>query len=197
MWNHRITDRTFICPSVVSCLTKLVYECRLEENTLGPYHRFWLLKESEYEYRVSHLFISRDDAPLRLGDRVVNTLFDTFAWIPIIHLDQTDQRADYGLTREGVSIIHHEGGEILQKICLSWTRLFRLGPEQIFLRQFYSLRWPFETREYLLREDELYRLPASAPLSVEREWLVGQLTQLADYGEQVATGKYFLLHVGI
>lgn len=176
---------------------KPAYWSHQEEEPLGPYHSFWLLKESEYKYRDSHSFLPRRDAPLRLDDELLHVFLDTLAWIPTINPNRADQRAGNGLNWDGASIIHHEGGAILQKIFLSWVQLFRLGPELLRLHGFCGYEWPFESEEHLLREDELPLLLSPTYLTIERDWLIEQLTQLADYGERVATGEYFLLHIGI
>ncbi len=49
----------------------------------------------------------------------------------------------------------------------------------------------------MLNLDQAMQLGDYEYLEVERTWLVDTLRMLADFGEQAATGEFFVLHLGI
>ncbi len=161
------------------------------------YHDFWLLEEGVYSYEHYKDFVSRKDAPLHISDDVLRYFADTLSWIPTLNPALVEVPSGQGLNWYGPTIINQMGGDLLQQICTSWSRLFASGPERLTLRGLFEWQWPFDEQEHSVREDQLHMLGRYEYLDIDRDWIVQTLTMLADYGKQAATGKIFILHVGI
>lgn len=160
-------------------------------------HEFWLLREKENNYRDYHKFLSRQDAPIKLHDDLLRYFTDTLLWVPTLNPAKAGLPKGYGLNWYGPTIINQSGGALLHQICTSWAQLFKCGPVRLKLQGGFSLQWPFEESEHLVREEQLATFGHSTYLTVERDWLVQTLTTLAFFGERSATGEFFLLHLGI
>lgn len=180
----------------------------------GPFHDFWLLEEETYAY-TDEGFWGRRDAPVRLSDSLLSYFVDTLDWIPTLNPGIEECSARKGLNWYGPTIINHEGGALFQQIFTSWAQLFSHGPEHLKVRGLFELHGPVdesenvgneehvkngesvEDKESEEGEEKVYRLGSYEYLDVEREWLIQSLTTLAQFGQQAATGKFFILHLGI
>ncbi len=159
-------------------------------------HDFWLFREGERTYDDYRDLLARRDAPIRLDDHLLAYFGDSLIWIPTLNPTQGDIPG-YGLNWFGPTIVNETGGLALQQVCLAWKQLFACGPAQLRLRVCYTLTWPFEEKEHILDPTQLDQLGEYEYVEVERDWLVETFATLAQFGAQVATGEYFLLHLGI
>lgn len=160
-------------------------------------HDFWLLEEGVYSYAQHKDFVSQKDAPLHISDDVLRYFADTLSWIPTFNPALDGVPSGQGLNWYGPTIINRMGGDLLQRVCTSWSELFASGPERLTLRGFFEWQWPFDEQEHSVREDQLHLLGRYQYLEIDRSWIVQTLTALAYYGKQAATGKFFILHIGI
>lgn len=138
----------------------------------------------------------RKDAPVHIHDDLLHYVADTFSWIPTYNPAKAEI-SGYGLNFYGPTIINQTGGDQFYRVCISWAQIFASRPERLRLRGPFQWQWPFDQEEHVLREDQLHMLGHFERLEVDRDWLVQTLTTLADFGRQAATGKFFLLHLGI
>jgi len=158
-------------------------------------HDFWLFREGERAYTEYKDLLPRRDAPVSIDDQVLRYCDDTLVWIPTFN-PATSERG-HGLNWWGPTIIDQTGGSLFHQICSSWAQLFTVGPAKLRVRRAFSWHWPFEESEHVVREDELNTMGGYTWLEVDRESFVEHLTTLAHFGEQAATGKFFILHLGI
>ena len=159
-------------------------------------HRFWLLREGEHEYKDYKDFTGRSDAPVQIDFDLLLYFIDSLKWIPSFN-PSTPDISRQGLDLFGVTIINKRGGQKLQEICLAWKHVFDLGPAQLRIRSYYTESWPFDEDERILNAMQLHWLGAYEYVEVEKAWLLDIFTKLAQYGEQAATGEYYILHLGI
>jgi hypothetical protein len=158
-------------------------------------HSFWLFREGQRAYTDYIDLLPRRDAPVNIDDEVLRYLFDTFLWIPTFNPAKSERGK--GLNMWGPTIIDQTGGVLFHQIFTAWAQLFTCGPERFRLRGLFSWHWPFDESEHVINENELHTLGQHTWLEVDRERFVQQLTTLAQFGEQAATGRYFILHLGI
>jgi hypothetical protein len=160
-------------------------------------HQFWLFEEGVVSYSDYLRYMSRKDAPINLHDDLLWYLADSLSWIPTLNPAKPGFPSGHGLNWFGPTIIEQSGAAILSQICLSWSQLFSCGPKDLHLRGLYTLKWPFDEEEHLVKADHLSRLGHYDQLEVNRDECVDALTTLARFGEQTATGKYFIMHLGV
>lgn len=158
-------------------------------------HDFWLFREGERAYVDYEDLLSRHDAPVSMDDEVLRYFGDTLTWIPTFN--PTKNERGNGLNWWGPTIINQVGGGLFHRVWTSWAQLFTSGPEQLRLQGLFTWQWPFEEPEHLIREDQLHILGNYEHLEIDRDRLVRTLTTLAWFGEQTATGEFFILHLGI
>ena len=160
------------------------------------YHDFWLFEEGVRSYVDHSDLLPRKDAPVRIDDGLLRYFVDTLSWIPTCNPMKIEVPC-HGLNLYGPTIINQTGGDAFHRVCLSWVQLFASGPEHLSLRGPFMWQWPFDEEEHVLRENQLHLLGHYERLEVDRDWLLQALTTLADFGKQAATGKFFILHLGI
>lgn len=160
-------------------------------------HDFWLLRESERLYKDHYDLIRRRDAPVRLHDDFMFYFYDSLLWIPTLNPSKPEGSVGCGLNGYGSTIINQTGGLLWSQIWSSWAQLFTHGPEQLRLQGEYSWQWPFDESEHLVSEDQLGTFGRYEYVEIDRDELVRVLTLLAQFGEQAATGEFFIFHVGI
>jgi hypothetical protein len=158
-------------------------------------HDFWLFREGERAYTHYSDLLPRRDAPVSIDDEVLKYFVDTLEWIPTFNPAKNEQ--GNGLNLWGPTIIAQRGGVLFHHIFATWAQLFTYGPEHFQLQGCFEWNWPFDTPEHLMNEEDLRTIGRYIRLKVERERLVQQLTTLAQFGEQAATGRFFILHLGI
>ena len=158
-------------------------------------HNFWLFREGERAYNDNQDLWKRHDAPIILDDEILHYFFDTLIWIPTFN--PAKKIDSNGLNRWGMTIINQTGGSLFHEIFSSWIRLLECGPEHLLLQGLFQWQWPYNEPEHIMKEDQLYKLEKHKRLEVNRDWLIHQLTMLAQFGEQAATGNFFTLHLGI
>jgi hypothetical protein len=160
-------------------------------------HDFWLLREGEEQYTCYREFVARKDAPVRFNDDLLRYVSDTLVWIPTLNPAKEALPMGYGLNWYGPTIINQTGGALFHKVCTSWAHLFQCGPKELKLQGLFSWQWPFEESEHLISEDQLSTVGSYDALESDRDALVHMFTTLAGFGEQAATGRFFVLHIGI
>ncbi|HEV2655089.1 MAG TPA: hypothetical protein VGT82_09015 [Ktedonobacteraceae bacterium] len=158
-------------------------------------HDFWLFRQGERAYTDYHDLFARRDAPISIDDEVLRYFFDTIAWAPSFNPARNER--GNGLNWWGPTIIDQAGGDLFHTIFSSWAEIFTSGPEHLRLRGSFSWQWPYEEPEHLIAENELDTIGSHQYLLVDRDSLIQQLTTLAEFGAQAATGKFFILHLGI
>ena len=158
-------------------------------------HDFWLFRQGERAYTDYSDLLPRRDAPVSIHDEVLRYMMDTFTWIPTFNPAKNEPGK--GLNMWGITIIDQTGGELFQRVFTAWAQLFAVGPQHLQIHGLFSWRWPYEESEHLVHEDELHTIGSYDRLEVERDRFVQQLTTLAEFGAQAATGKFFIIHLGI
>jgi len=164
---------------------------------MGLYHDFWLLEEKTYPYSDYDKFLIRKDAPIRIHDEHLRYFVDTLAWIPTLNPAKKEMPTGLGLNWYGLTIINQMGGIAIHHTFTGWTQIFTQGPEHLTLRGSFVGRWPFSEREHLISEDQLCDLGKHEYLEVDRDKLIEKLKMLAAFGEQAASGAFYILHCGI
>jgi hypothetical protein len=157
---------------------------------------FWLLREGERAYRNYQDLLRPHNPSLCVDSYLLAYFVDSLRWIPTLN-PAYDDKPGTGLNWYGPTIINSAGGAMLQGISLAWKQLFICGPAQLKLRRAFVMTWPFPGKEeQVIDPTQLDQFGQYEYLSVERDWLVETFTQLAQFGSLVATGKYFLFHMG-
>lgn len=171
-------------------------------DAFGPYHDFWLLDPSETDSRHSWNLLGRKDAPVRLSDVIFGYIEETLKRVPTFNPWPDQCIATHGLHRYGPTLITLCGAECFRQVCLEWANAFSEGPEPLVL-----------THGWICREGEMATIVESSQPPIDDEengvtWkpyrfrtsrvaLVLALKQLAEFGEQTASGKYFIQHFGV
>lgn len=153
----------------------------------GPYHDFWLLSQNSrpnWDYKD---LLGRKDAPIHVPDDVLRYFHDCLQWVPTFNPSRSE--GCYGLNYYGPTVITGDGARKLCGICGSLATLFQYGSERLVL----TGNWTTETNH---GNDELERGYYEKFL-VDRDWLVGILSHLADLGYEASQGKHFILHLGV
>src|SRR5947209_6651768 len=157
-------------------------------------HDFWLFREGERAYTDYGNLLPRSDAPVSINDEALRYFFDTLTWIPTFNPAKNEW--GNGLNWWGPTVIDQTGGDLFHRIFTSWAQIFACGPTHIQLLGSFSWQWPYDEPGHLVSEDELDTMGSYTQLEVDRDSLVQQLTTLAQFGGQAATGKFFILHLG-
>ncbi len=176
-------------------------------NAFGAYHDFWLIRPDEIEFEQFQHYFGRKDAPIRLSDDVINYIENPLKWVPNIYPGRHETSTGYGLANYGVTIIAPPAGERFRQICLGWAQIFAQGPEPLILTQGWTCIDDGEravTNNYVAVDWSLSGTSKEALAAwhpyrfrVSRADLVRDLEHLGEFGAQVASGEYFLLHLGI
>jgi len=143
----------------------------------GPYHEFVAVAEREHP-RAAYLSLLHSPEAVRVADDLVRYIGDTLDWVPSSNPAGGESRQT-GLNYFGPTIIDPPATAQLARIIRSWIAIFRLGPERLQLRGWWS-----ET-------DQAYER-----LEFERAALIAVLEQLEAMTERVGPGEY-LVHLGI
>ncbi len=158
-------------------------------------HDFWLFREGERAYTEYRDLSSRHDAPVKIDDEILRYCVDTLRWIPTFNPAKNER--GNGLNWWGPTIIRQESGDSFHHVFAAWAHMFSCGPEHFQLRGTFSWLWPYDESEHLISEAELHTMGSYTLLQVDRDNLVHQFAQLANFGVQTATGSFFILHLGI
>ncbi len=150
-----------------------------------PYHDFWLFREGERKYNEYSDMLGRNNAPLRMPDDVICFLLESLRWVPTIN-PAASTWSGWGINGYGPTIINHMGGEKLHEICTGWAQILSQGPEPLIL-----------SKGWVVPSQQLPRQWEPALFKTSREKLAADLKQLAEYGQQAATGAWYILHFGI
>lgn len=155
------------------------------EKARGPYHKFWIFQEGEGNY-FDYWKLSKQKVPDQvISIDIIEYFFDTLKWIPSINPGNRGHSSYEGLNLYGPTIINKTGGKIFSDVFSSWGQLLSVGPKYITLTTLLTR---------VLEDEESknwYRI------SIERTKLLQQLNHLAEMGNMTATGKYFILHLGV
>lgn len=154
----------------------------------GPFHDFWLLRETECPYHETERYPGRTDAPIRLSCDLLEYIGDSLRWFPVTSPGRRTHRRSQGLYFYGPNIIDQEGGQRFSGIFGAWADLFSQGPDPLVL----STGFNFE----LNNEEQLVN-PQQAWMRLDREWIVAELRILTDWGTLAAKGEQYILHLGI
>ncbi|GCF07604.1 hypothetical protein [Dictyobacter arantiisoli] len=158
-------------------------------------HNFWLFQEGERSYTENHDLWGRQDAPVNIDDEMLRYFLDTLLWIPTFNPEKSTD--GFGLNMWGPTIINQTGGALFSQIFTSWVQLFTCGPKCLRLKGPFDWQWPYQESEHIMNEDQLETLGQYTQLEIDRDRLIQQLTTLAQFGKQAATGDFFILHLGI
>lgn len=163
---------------------------------MGMQHEFWLLREGQYAYTVNGRDLkSQGNDPVILHDDILRYFFDSLQWIPTFNPAKSE--TDYGLNWWGLTIINQTGGSVFYRMWSAWAQILVCGPEKLRLRGPFTWQWPFTESEHLIKEDQIDALGHYETLELDRDELVNICTIFARFGEQAATGEFFILHEGI
>ncbi|EFH83320.1 hypothetical protein [Ktedonobacter racemifer] len=164
---------------------------------MGMQHKFWLLREDQYTYTVWQDLASQCDAPVSLHEDILRYFFDSLQWIPTLNPAKPGLPTGYGLNWWGPTIINQTGGSVFYRVWSAWSQLLSCGPEKLRLQGAFTWQWPFPESEHLLEEDQIHILGCYETLDINRDELISICTTFAGFGEQAATGEFFILHEGI
>lgn len=156
-----------------------------------PDHDFALVREGawpygDYESRMVEILASEET--LRIDDDLLWYFVDTLEWVPSILPEHSSAWRGRGLNNTGPTIINRAGGAVFSRVFASWAELFAAGPAEIALKIVYSYPWV---------EDDESDTFGYHVIRVERDPTVETLRALAAFGEQAASGEFFILHLGI
>lgn len=158
-------------------------------------HSFWLFREGERAYNDNQDLWGRHDAPVLIDDEILHYFFDTLAWTPTFNPAKKEN--GNGLNTWGLTIINQIGGALFHHVFATWVQLLGCGPEHLMLQGLFQWQWPYNELEHIMNEAQLHKLGKYKRLEVDRDWLISQLTMLAQFGELAATGEFYILHLGI
>jgi hypothetical protein len=152
----------------------------------GPYHDFWLCS-SDLEDDAYIEYVSKKSS-VQLADDLYSYCYDSFSWIPTYNPASASMRFLQGLNRYGPCLIRKESADIFYQVIAGWRMIFSQGPAELVLN--------CGSCGIRLDDDLGYR---QMPYEVvaDRDSLVATLDSLLGYAEQVKTGKYCILQLGI
>ncbi len=109
------------------------------EKYMSLKHRFFLLTENEFKYADYEYgcdFKIEESLGLRasveLDDEFLRYIWDMLSLIPCIKLGS--DRLILGLELYSITVINHEGAEMLYHIATSWAKLLEKSPSQLELK---------------------------------------------------------------
>jgi hypothetical protein len=154
---------------------------------MGPYHKFFCLKEGDVHYSEYTDYIGRS-SNLRINDDLRFYIADSLEWIPTISPAKPETWKNSNLDVYGVTIINKRGGPILCSVIETWIKLFSNSPSQL------RLRGPWES----LTDDEGVEMEGSyAQLIFNRDEVISMFRELEEYSKRVCDEDFFILHIGI
>lgn len=154
----------------------------------GPYHDFWLFHEGERTYNDYRDLLGRKDAPVRLLSDVVGFLTPTFQGVSSINPSNLNSWPGVNLNDYGPTIINKVGGRTFSEACRKAAQEWAQDSETIILT------WgTWGTIGVVSRS----KPPKPHHFKISRDPLVRHLETLAEWGEQAATGEFFILHLGV
>ncbi|MED1946283.1 MULTISPECIES: hypothetical protein [Brevibacillus] len=139
---------------------------------MGLTHEFYLVR-SENENEPFETVV--------LSDNLVLYIWDSLRWIP--SFNPSTQENQTGLNYHGITIIRHEGANLLKDICLNWSRLFSLAPSTFRL-----------TGDFVMDENGN---GAYEKWNCTRDELTKTLSALAAIAERAFHENYNIVHHGI
>ncbi len=145
----------------------------------GPTHYFWLFREGERTYEEYRDLLQRRDATVCLQDDVIQYILGTLRWVPTSN--------GHGLNPYGPNVFNRAGGEAFQKVCQGWAQILSQGPETLLLSTGWMRVLDEEGKE---SDGKPYRF------RISRAELVQKLDKLAECAGLIASGDYFLFHLG-
>lgn len=162
-------------------------ELKVEDNRQqkeGPFHKFFCRKKGNIRsYRTYY----SETPDVKINDDFIRYINDTLLWVPSVYISGSKSQKNYGLMLYGTTVIKKEGAKTFGDIMGSWADLFSKGPANLYLQC-----------GIVIKDDG--NLPGSRSfhtIELERDEVVKSLRTLAEYAELVATGDYFILHLGI
>ncbi len=161
------------------------------EKPRGPYHDFWLFEIEERDFSSFKGYgdlVGRKDAPLRVPDDLMYYFDDWFRWMYPHNPANKSEPVLTGFNTYGPTVFKQEHGALLRVICKQFRDLYMAGPEEIIL----TGSWMHEIDADGDESEGHY-----AKLKVEREWLVGMFSVLAEFAVKVERGTHVLLHLGV
>jgi hypothetical protein len=150
-----------------------------------PTHDFLLLPEKDEHYSDYMRYINDPNA-LTVDDDLVVYVQDTLNWIPTINPANPAVWGGYGLNYYGPTVINKAGAAKMARIFNLWAALLQEGPEEVKLRGGYE--WT---------EEETSSGGRYAIVTAPRDSVVKTFRAIAAIGEQAASGKFYVLHLGV
>ncbi len=151
-----------------------------------PKHDFLLLPETVDGYSDYMQHFNSPDAVKVDDDVLVCTVLDSLGWIPTINPANPDEWQGHGLNCYGPTIINNAGAIKASRIFHLWAELFVEGPEELKL-----------TGGYEWLEGGEVSSGGYARIIARRDTLVTAFLTIAGYAEKAATGRFYILHLGI
>jgi len=150
-----------------------------------PTHDFLLLPEKDGHYSDYVRYINDPNA-LRVDDDLVVYIQDTLNWIPTINPANPVEWGGYGLNYYGPTVINKAGAAKMARIFHLWAALLQEGPKDVKLRGGYE--WT---------EGETSSGGRYAVITAPRDSVVKTFRAIAALAEQAASGKFYVLHLGV
>ncbi|GAB1529872.1 coproporphyrinogen III oxidase [Brevibacillus formosus] len=141
-------------------------------DKMGLTHEFYLVR-SELEHEPVETVV--------LSDNLVLYIWDSLRWIP--SFNPSTQENHTGLNYHCITIIRHEGANLLKDICFNWSRLFSLAPSTIQL-----------TGDFVM---DANGNGAYKKWNCTRDDLTKTLSALAAIAERAFHENYSIVHHGI
>jgi hypothetical protein len=190
-------------------------------------HDFWLFRHGERTYDDYHDLLPRRDAPVSIDDEVLRYMLDTIQWIPTFNpaLQKHHQGLNmWGTTiieQAGGELVHQifsawaklfaSGPEQLQLTGLFTWQLPDDESDPQVSNDTRKDEDKLVIMEHDTEEDEIQVVALGTTgnytqttatgsytqLKLDRDSFVQQLTTLAQFGKQAATGEFFIIHLGI
>ena len=156
-------------------------------------HTFFYLKDGrERAASIREYSCLEPDAIIQ--DDIFERFYDTLLWIPCAHLNfHTEPKElpvqSYGLNQYGITYINAQGGEIFSQVMDAWANLLVLGASEFELTgqiQFKAVKG----------NPRYFRTTGFMKIVVDRDWIVGNLRTLAEFGRQIVGTDDQILHIG-
>ena len=149
-----------------------------------PTHDFLILAEKDGDYS-DYLRHINDPTAIKLDDDLVLHMLDTLAWIPSINPANPDDWQGHGLNHWGPTVINKSGAGKAGRLFRAWAALWQEGPETLELTR------EFERAE---RDSSTGR---HAVITTHRDSVVKCLIELAALADEAASGRSYILHLGV
>jgi len=145
-------------------------------KTGPPNHKFWLVKkDTPYEKLYGQT------CSLKISDDIVRYISDHFFWFKTLN---PVGKNFSGLNYEGITIINQDIAPIFERTCFLLSELFEMHPNPVILRS-------HDIHE--VSEQEI----GFCDYETDRNKLVRDLRELANFARITAKGEHKIIHFGL